>query len=127
MSLFRKFSPNARGAPDDRDMSAIVENLHNVLNTTRGYGSLLADFGISHMGGHMSRDNMAQAVMHDIKECIERYEPRVQLQEIIFEEDHNPLRLSFVIKCTVRATSTSLRLMFDTLLGNIDVEGPANA
>ena len=124
MALFDKFSTGPRVSTNQSYLSSIVENLNNILNTTRGFGSPLADFGISDMGGHMTRDHMARAVMSDVSECIERYEPRVRVEEILFEDDNNPLRLSFKIKCTVRSNATSLQLVFDTVLGSVSVNGP---
>ena len=124
MTLFSKFTTGSRKPTEQPHLSSIVENLNNILNTTRGFGSPLCDYGISDMGGHMTRDHMARAIMKDVNECIERYERRVQVEEILFEDDNNPLRLSFKIKCTVRTSATSLQLVFDTIMGSVSVVGP---
>ena len=125
MAFFHKFTSGAQ-RPSSTPLLSIVENLNNVLNTTRGYGSPLMDFGINNMGGHMSRQDMALAVIRDVRECIQRYEPRVQLDDIVLEDDKNPLRLSFTIRCTVLRSATSLHLVFDTVLGNANVECPTD-
>lgn len=124
MPLFNKFTTGDSRSRERSHMLSIIENLNNMLNTTRGFGSPLADFGIHDMSGHMSRHEMARSIITDVKECIELYEPRVQLEDIVFEDDQNPLRLSFTIKCTVRKSATSLHLMFDTVMGSVNVESP---
>lgn len=124
MPLFNKFTTGVSRSRERSHMLSIVENLNNVLNTTRGFGSPLSDFGIHDMSGHMSRQEMARSIIADVRECIDLYEPRVQLDDIVFEDDQNPLRLSFTIKCTVRKSATSLHLMFDTVMGSVSVESP---
>lgn len=123
MALFNKFMPNGRGDPED-EAAQIVDNLNNVLNTRRGYGSILPDFGIRHLSEYRARDEIALAVMREVKESILRYEPRVDVDEITLEDSDSPLRLSFRIDCTIRDTSRSLRMVFDTVFGKFAVDRP---
>lgn len=126
MALFRKFSyAAARKSPETADLLSIVENLNNVLNSKRDFGSPLRDFGVRDLGLHMTREDMARVVMQDVRECIERYEPRVELQRIVLEKDDNPMRLSFTIQCNVRRNARSLRMVFDTMFGSVAVRSPA--
>jgi len=127
MPLFDKFAPDRdrRGHPDD--LERIMENLSNVLNTTREYGSFLKDFGIRPLNEYLSRGDIAVAVMQDVKEAIERYEPRLMLHEISLEDGKSPFRLSFVVRCAVRDDKRMLNVSFDTVFGKFDVANRARA
>jgi type VI secretion system protein len=92
-----------------------VQNLNNLLNTRKGFGSVLPDLGIRDMNEYCSRAHIAEAIVKEVKQNIECYEPRVLLNDIILMDDDNPLRLSFRIDCTLRHTSQSLRMVFDSM------------
>jgi type VI secretion system protein len=132
MALFEKFGPHGRakdqraGEPD-RGIKQILENLENVLNTRRGYGSILQDFGISHISQHGTREHLAHLIIEEVKQNIEKYEPRIELENITYEESNNPLRLSFKISGRVRHHEKCLRLIFDTVFGAFDVVGAQTA
>ena len=59
------------------------------------------------------------AVIQEVRENIERYEPRVRLVRIERMEDQNPLRLSFRIECRLRDTPQSLHMVFDSIYNSI--------
>lgn len=124
MALLSKFADRSRIPPGSEHIASIVANLNNVLNTKREYGSFLPDYGIGDLSGHQTRDDVARAVIGEVRECIERYEPRVHLNEIIYENDSNPLRLSFTIRCTIKETAQALKMFFDTVFGKVSVGHP---
>lgn len=121
MPLFKKFETR----PKKRELSplaqSVLENLENVLNTKREYGSPLADFGVRTLTEYRSREAIALAVMQDIKESIEKYEPRLQLQDITPEESDSPFRISFVVRCALIDGAQVLQLSFDTVFNKFDV------
>jgi type VI secretion system lysozyme-like protein len=122
MALFRKFTTGgSRRVPTE--LEGVISNLTHVLNTKRGYGSPLADFGIRCLTEYTSRDLIAIAVMQDVRECIEQFEPRLVLHDIAPTEDDNPFRLSFTIKCSLVTNEQVLEVSFDTRLGKFDVGG----
>ncbi len=123
MALFNKFMKQ-EASPEDAEALEIIDNLNNVVYTRRGYGSFLPDFGIRHLSEYRTRDDIALAVMREVKESIQRYEPRVEVDGITLEDANNPLRLSFTIACTIRDTSRSLRMVFDTVFGKFAVDRP---
>jgi len=126
MALFSKFSSAPRGDDERAYLSSIVENLNNVLNTKRDYGSPLPDFGVRDLSEHNNRDDIALAVIQEVRECIERYEPRVSLEKIAFVNDDNPMWLSFTIECSVRHNARTLRMTFDTVFGKMAVKMPVD-
>ena len=46
MALLRKLA-GVHGKTNDNDILSIIDNLNNVLNTKRGYGYFLPNYGIS--------------------------------------------------------------------------------
>lgn len=116
MGLFDKFARVPQQAHEtDADVRSIVENLNNILNTRRGYGSIVEDLGIRDFSEISSRDHIANAIIAEVEQNIERFEPRVRLVGITRVDDDNPLRLSFRIDCTLRETSRALSMVFDSV------------
>jgi type VI secretion system lysozyme-like protein len=123
MALLDKFdSRRASGGRPRGLLDSIVQNLENILNTRREYGSPLPDFGIRPLTEYVSRDDIAIAVMREVKDAIERYEPRLELREIAMQADAGPFRLSFVIKAAIRKEAQTLEVSFDTVFNNFAVD-----
>ncbi|MHC1724556.1 MAG: type VI secretion system baseplate subunit TssE [Syntrophobacteraceae bacterium] len=121
MALFRKFMGRSELPKEELEMTSVIANLNNILNTKKGYGSMLRDFGIRDMNEFISREHIALAVIEEVKTSIEKYEPRVELIKITRIDDDNPLRLSFQIECKLRDTSQSLHMVFDTAYSTINL------
>lgn len=122
MALFEKFSPAVGPLGRAAEVEGILENLENVLNTKRGWGSPLPDFGIRTLTEYTSREDIARAVMVEIRECIEKYEPRLQLESIIVEErERAPFRLSFTLRCALVDGAQLVRVSVNTVFGSFDV------
>ena len=121
--LLEKFGRHSGQQSENPELKSIISNLNNVLNTRKGYGSVLSDFGIRDMNEFVSRDHIALAVMEEVKANIRKYEPRVELVSIIRVDDKNPLRLSFQIECRVQETRQSLHMVLDTVNSSVNL-GP---
>jgi type VI secretion system lysozyme-like protein len=115
MALFEKLSPAARQRGARGRMERVLGNLENVLNSKRGYGSLLPDFGMRSLNEYTSREALGAAVIEDVRECIQRYEPRLRLDSMVLDEKRSALRLSFRLKCTVLDDPQELEINFDTV------------
>ncbi len=126
MSLFDRFSDDRSRGTEERRILDIVDNLNNVLNTKKGFGSFLDEFGIADMNEHRSRERIAQAIMQEVKRNIELYEPRVKLMDITLVRDNNPMRLSFLIMCSIRKNARSLRMVFDSTFNSFHVDNPGD-
>jgi len=125
MALFSKFtcgSGGSRARPDHEDLLSIVENLNNILNTKKDYGSFLADFGIRDMNEYTSRDDIVHAVMEEVKHNIEQFESRVRVIDIQIVDDENPLMLSFKVECIVQDSSKSLNMVFDSVFNSFSIK-----
>jgi len=104
------------------DLQSIVENLNRVLNTKRGFGHFVKDFGISDLNECTSRDALIKAVMEEVKRNIECYEPRLQLVDISVKESNNPFRISFNINCFLKSTQQALVMEFNSVLSQFKVK-----
>ena len=122
MAFFTKFASKPDAVRNDSDLVSIVSNLNNILNTKRDYGSFLHDFGIRDLNEYTSQNDIAIAVINEVKENIERYEPRVEVTNITRVEDKNPFHLAFNIECVFRENSQALHMVFDSVFNNIQIE-----
>jgi type VI secretion system protein len=115
MVFFNKFGGSSTPGRSDQDIQSIIENLNNMLNTKKGYGSFLDGYGIRDMNEYSSRDHLALAIMDEVTYNIEQYEPRLQLVSISLEDNDDPFRIAFKIECRVRETERSLVMEFDSV------------
>ncbi len=115
MAFFRKFDRTPGVKAIDPYLASIVENLNNILNTKKDYGSFLTDLGIRDLNEYRSRDDISTILMEEVKKNIEDYEPRVEIVDITPQKTEMSFVLSFKIECIVRNNSESLRMVFDTL------------
>ena len=114
MALLRKLA-GVHGKTNDNDILSIIDNLNNVLNTKRGYGYFLPNYGISDYNHLSSRDDIVKAVIREVSENIECFEPRIELVKVVQIKDDTLLHLSFRIDCIVRESTRSLKLLLDPI------------
>ncbi|MEN6465515.1 MAG: type VI secretion system baseplate subunit TssE [Syntrophaceae bacterium] len=126
MSLFWGKTSSAPGRGRSDDLGRIVENLNRILNTKRGYGSFVKDFGISDLNEYTSRDVLVKVIMQEVKDNIECYEPRLQIEEITVEDNNDPFRISFSIRCYLKETRQALVMEFNSIYSNFKVRNPGS-
>ena len=116
MDLLRKLGNHAETG--ERDIvQGIVDNLNHVLNSKRDFSYFLRDFGISDYNHLSSREDISRAIVREVGENIERYEPRVKLVSIVeLKESSSLFRLAFRITCIVRGNSRLLSMIVDPRL-----------
>ena len=122
MTFFDKFDHKSRARAVDRYLANIVDNLNNLLNTKKEFGSILGDMGIRDLNEFRSREDILSAVMEEVRQNIEQYEPRVELVDIVAQPTDSMFVLSFKIDCIVRKNAQSLRMVFDTFFSKFHVE-----
>lgn len=126
MALFRGKATARINNSSDVELQKIVTNLNRVLNTKRGYGSFLKDFGISDLNEFTSRDVLVVRIMEEVKRNIEFYEPRLMLVDIAVKENQDPFRISFDINCILKDTKKALVMEFNSVYNNFNIKNPAN-
>lgn len=117
MGLLDKLA-GKKGKVDDKEIKSIIDNLNNILNTTRDYGFFLHNYGISDYKYLGTREDIAKAIINEVTENIALFEPRVTLEQIVSVKDNKIFRLSFRIDCVVRNTGHSLKLFLDPVQDN---------
>jgi hypothetical protein len=94
MSFLNRFLPEQ---PKDDQLTSIVRNLEHLLNSRRGYGSLLCDFGLVDYLSEPDSRSVALAVLREIRDDIENYEPRLRLIDLRTLGRDERLRLHILI------------------------------
>ncbi len=122
MALFDKFNYNKGAGGQAGSIRDIVENMNNILNTKKNYGSYLKDYGIRDLNEFNDRDGMIEIIMNEVVRCIEHYEPRVEIVNVIKEEETDMFKLSFKMECVIKESKKTLNMIFDTVFNNIIVE-----
>ena len=126
MALFRNETARSAANGDSQSLiKSIVDNLNHVLNTKKGYGSFLADFGIRDMNEYSSRDQLAVAIMQEVQYNIEQYEPRLQIISIAIEDNKDPFRISFKIECRLKETQKALLMEFNSVYNDFRIMQPS--
>ncbi|EFI34727.1 GPW/gp25 family protein [Desulfonatronospira thiodismutans ASO3-1] len=113
MGLFDKFAVGSNEKKSE-ELQDILQNLNSILNTKKHYGAPLGDLGMDDMNYHSSRGLLASKMAEQIKENVERYEPRLRIVSVEPTESENPLHLSFVLVCELRDKSQKLKVVFDS-------------
>jgi type VI secretion system lysozyme-like protein len=121
MALLRKLV-GYKTKPNVDEVSSIIDNLHIILNTKRGYGFFLQNFGLSDYHHLHSGDDIAKMVVREISENIALFEPRLTLVNVKAIKDSNVARLSFRIDCQIRESAYSLKLFLDPIRKRYQVE-----
>jgi type VI secretion system protein len=112
MALLHKL---ANDKVEDDEIISIIDNLNNILNTKRGYGFFLQDFGLSDHHHLSSCEDITEMITREISENIARFEPRIELVKIDTIKDDRLFRISFRIDCVVHDNGCSLKLFLDPI------------
>lgn len=94
----------------ESEFDSVVRNLQHIIESRRGSGSFLRDFGLSDAGQRTPEDTIS-TLTAEIGENVNSYEPRVELVGV--EEaygDEGELRLD--LKVRLRSTSEVRNLHF---------------
>ncbi|MBU1341551.1 MAG: type VI secretion system baseplate subunit TssE [Proteobacteria bacterium] len=122
MALFNKFMRNNTSKHSEDSLQDIAENINNILNTKKDYGSPLRDFGIRDLNEFNDRNGMIDSIIQEVTRCVELYEPRVKIVEVIKDNKTDMFKLSFKIKLLVRNSEKTLKMVFDTTFSRFLVE-----
>ncbi len=120
MALFDKFR-TASASKGRTEAHSIIESLSEILNTRRGYGSFLDDFGIMDLSDRISRQQIALAVVREVREVIQNYEQRITVGEIVEIPEVHPTRMSFSIQCSLGNDKMPLQMVFDSSLSTFEL------
>ena len=79
-------------------VASVLQNVAIILNTFEGTVPLYRDFGVS--AEYLHKPNLAAIALLrvEIKEKVERYEPRVSVVGVTFDEKENGLTISLEVE-----------------------------
>lgn len=119
MTFFDRFGPSGKRTDE---LDHVVQNISAILNTKEGFGSVIGQLGIgSYLARQGSRDSL-ETLTQEIKDCITRYEPRLQDFEMELLGKTAELYLCWNLTGRVSGKRCKLRLLFHTTFGNVLVE-----
>jgi predicted component of type VI protein secretion system len=109
MSLLNKFRANDA----KKDLKEeIFEHICDLLNTKKGFGTFESDIGLDSYIYLGTGKTVNKKITDNIKECLEKYEKRLKIEEVITVPNTNPFFLSFVINCFIENAPHSFEISF---------------
>ena len=105
------------------EVRSIVDNLNRILNSKKGFGYWLDGFGIGDYNEHRGRTAIVQTLVEEIKENIERFEPRVRLNEVTEVDASSPFRLKFQVSGAFVGNEKPFYIVVDSIRHEVTVEG----
>ncbi len=98
MSFLNRFLPEK---PQDDELRSVVRNLLYLLNSRRGFGSLLCSFGAADYFRDLSGRTTAQTLLREITDTIQIYEPRLRVLSLKTVGRDSALRLFIELRGTL--------------------------
>lgn len=122
MSFLNRFLD---GIPQDDVLSSVIRNLEYLLNSRPGYGSPLRDFGIGNYLSQQSRKAAQIAILRELREVIDTYEPRLRVRTIVATGRDAELRLNIELTGLLLTKTGSqpcfLRMLFHLPTGLLEI------
>ncbi len=103
-------------------LASVIANLNNILNTKKGFGSYVREFGIGDYNAHRARPKIVESIIREFTENIRLFEPRVKLDKIREVESDTPFRIRFEVKCLFLDAAKPLYIIIDSLRNDVMVE-----
>lgn len=110
MFLYRNFISD--DAADGDEMADIMRNLQWILDTKRGSGYFIKEFGLT-QGGFRTNAEIIQVYTEEIREIIELFEPRLTFIELGDDYDPDTGRIKLEIGCKLTDTGQPVTMVLD--------------
>ncbi len=124
MALFEKFDYGKKSKYlSNLPLENIVDNLNNILNTQKHYGSFLNELGVNDFREHQISDEFIPKLIDEIKSNIEKFEPRLKIQEITFEKSDKPLQAYFRVVSIISGKKHIFNIVFDSAAKRLFSQG----
>ena len=122
MSFFNKFIPSEKKNTSNENHEDIIQNLNNILNTKKHYGSVLDNYGIRDLNEFYDKEGIIKVVISEVFENIKKFEPRIKILNINNKDSKNIFQLAFTIECEIIDTKKSLNMIFDTVFNSFIIK-----
>ncbi|MCY1032073.1 GPW/gp25 family protein [Corallococcus sp. BB11-1] len=108
--------------PNVRDsLEHVMRNIEAVLNTKKGYGFFMHDFGLGGYTEKLGTRELVEALTAEIQQEITQHEPRLVGPEVKLRGRDSGLWLHFDCKGAFDDVPCHLRLVFHTVTGQVRV------
>ena len=121
MPFFNKFISSEKRKISIENHEDIIKNLNNILNTKKYYGSVLDNYGIRDLNEFYDKEGIIKVVITEVIENIKKFEPRIEILNIVTEDSKNIFQLAFTIECRIIDTKKSLNMIFDTVFNSFTI------
>jgi predicted component of type VI protein secretion system len=122
MPFFNKFISTEKRRISDENHEDIIQNLNNILNTKKNYGSVLDNFGIRDLNEFYDKEGIIKVVIEEVCKNIEKFEPRIDIVNITNKDSKNIFQLAFTLECRIINTKKSLDMVFDTVFNSFSIQ-----
>jgi type VI secretion system protein len=120
-SFLDKFS-SVRKPPARGGLEHVMRNVQALLNTKEGYGYFLPGFGLGGYTDEAGSGGLVEALATEMEEEIRRHEPRLEDVEVTVRGRDSSLWLHFGLSATLEGQRYRLRVLFDTITGQVRLE-----
>lgn len=103
-------------------VTAIKQQLEVLLNSRKGSSASTPDFGLADFNdATVSASDMVSAIVHDVRDAIERYEPRIVPEEIhCVPNEDMPMAFDFRITGYILAENKEEQVEIDMVLNGFN-------
>jgi predicted component of type VI protein secretion system len=122
MGLFNQFRKKGsqKTLPEE-----IFESICDLLNTKISFGAYQKDLGVNVYVYLSSNNEISKQIIQDIKNCLTKYENRIQITHIKSVPNKDSFSLNFVIQCEIQKNPYSFQLAFQHQQRQFTVEKKA--
>jgi predicted component of type VI protein secretion system len=116
----------------DREVLAVTRNLTAVLNSRKGTGSVVADFGLGDYEGlrapdgtwepHLATQDILSVLVPEIGAQVARYEPRIKDPRVAVLGRDEHLRAIFAVTGVISGRRVRFRLALHSVFRDVRVE-----
>jgi type VI secretion system protein len=117
--LLRKFQ---KRKTERTELDDILDNLNRILNTKKGFGSYVEQFGVGDWSAWKARQAIIDSIIAEIKENVKLYEARVRIDEIEEVKADSPFRIRFHVRCVYMDGSRPVYIILDSRSNKVYVE-----
>lgn len=107
--------------PAESAVESVARNLGVVLNTRKGCGSVIADFGLGDYEGYPNTVEAVSALVDEIAALVRRHEPRLARPEVALLGRHGPSRVCFALAGTVSGHAYTFHIVIHSEHRNVTV------
>lgn len=107
--------------PAESAVESVARNLGVVLNTRKGCGSVIADFGLGDYDGYPNTIEAVSALKDEIAALVRRHEPRLARPQVTLLGRLGPNRVCFALAGAVAGHTYTFHIVIHSEFRNVTV------